>query len=320
MNGFAIAIGKFFANFCSAFFWNKTARHRVREALHPLNPERCIRYLAKHYIEPEKAQGETGKSPAASGEKPCTGPASAPGEKEYIWQCWLQGREAAPPLVKNCLDSVARHAGAGQEVVLITEQNFGDYVELPDFILRKRQAGIIGNAHFADILRIYLLAKYGGYWIDATCLLTEPIPEEIRRTPFFMFHSGGEFSYTLIQNCFIHSRRGDYMIERWRQLLTDYLAQEKRWMHYFMVHLMFVALVRYEPEFRRCYGQMPVVPEGPTHVLQEYMKSGAKFSESAYEEAVRNCFLHKLTYKFPEEYLKDGDSWAARLSRRGGAG
>ena len=103
------------------------------------------------------------------------------------------------------------------------------------------------------------------------------------------------------------------------QTEQTYLAQEKRWMHYFMVHLMFVALVRYEPEFRRCYGQMPVVPEGPTHVLQEYMKSGAKFSESAYEEAVRNCFLHKLTYKFPEEYLKDGDSWAARLSRRGGA-
>ena len=303
MNGFAIAIGKFFANFCSAFFWNKTARHRVREALHPLNPERCIRYIDKRYIEPEKAQGERGKSAAASGEKPSTGPSSAPGEKEYIWQCWLQGREAAPPLVKNCLDSVAR-----------------DYVELPDFILRKRQAGIIGNAHFADVLRIYLLAKHGGYWIDATCLLTEPIPEEIRRTPFFMFHSGGEFSYTLIQNCFIHSRRGDYMIERWRQLLTDYLAQEKRWMHYFMVHLMFVALVRYEPEFRRCYGQMPVVPEGPTHVLQEYMKSGAKFSERAYEEAVRNCFLHKLTYKFPEEYLEDEDSWASRLSRRGDAG
>ena len=62
MNGFAIALGKFFANFCSAFFWNKTARHRVREALHPLNPERCIRYLDKHYIEPGKAQGERGKS------------------------------------------------------------------------------------------------------------------------------------------------------------------------------------------------------------------------------------------------------------------
>ena len=47
---------------------------------------------------------------------------------------------------------------------------------------------------------------------------------------------------------------------------------------------------------------------------------GAKFSERAYEEAVRNCFLHKLTYKFPAEYLEDADSWASRLSRRGGAG
>lgn len=310
MNGLLIALGKFFANTCSALVRDKEKRHRVREALHPLNPERCIRYLGKHYVEPAKSAVVFPENRRDFSEK-------AAGETEYIWQCWLQGLEQAPPLVRNCLDSVARHRQPGQEIVLITEQNFADYVELPDSILRKRRAGRISNAHFSDVLRVFLLARYGGYWIDATCLLTAPIPEKIAAEPFFMFHSCGEFSYTLIQSCFIRCRKGEYIMERWQQMLTDYWAHENRLMHYFLLHLMFVALVRYDERFRRSYESMPVVPELPTHVLLGYLKQGAKFSESAFEEAAANCFLHKLTYKFPAEYLDDPDTYAARFSRRG---
>lgn len=38
------------------------------------------------------------------------------------------------------------------------------------------EKGNISNTQFSDILRINLLARYGGYWIDATCLLTQSTP------------------------------------------------------------------------------------------------------------------------------------------------
>ena len=42
-------------------------------------------------------------------------------------------------------------------------------------------------AHFTDIIRINLLERYGGLWLDATILLTEPLDKykKFLRLPFF---------------------------------------------------------------------------------------------------------------------------------------
>ena len=40
-------------------------------------------------------------------------------------------------------------------------------------IEEKFEKGKIGMAHFSDLLRISLLAKWGGMWIDSTALCTD---------------------------------------------------------------------------------------------------------------------------------------------------
>ena len=94
-----------------------------------------------------------------------------------IWVCWWQGLENAPEIVKVCFESIKKFAGE-RKVILITQNNYQDYVDIPDYIIEKVKKGIISITHFSDVLRVNLLSKHGGIWIDATCLLTANIFED----------------------------------------------------------------------------------------------------------------------------------------------
>ncbi len=50
--------------------------------------------------------------------------------------------------------------------VLITADNYTDYVEMDSIIVEKWKKGIINNTKFSNSLRLELLVKYGGIWID----------------------------------------------------------------------------------------------------------------------------------------------------------
>ena len=63
--------------------------------------------------------------------------------------------------------------------------NYNKYITLPDYIENKAEKGLIGAAHFSDILRICLLAQYGGIWLDATIYCKQKIPEDYFAKEFF---------------------------------------------------------------------------------------------------------------------------------------
>lgn len=86
---------------------------------------------------------------------------------KVIWWCWLQGIEAAPPIVNACYNSIKRQI-TDREIRVIDERNWSEYVELPGYIVEKWGKGQIPAALFSDLLRLQLLIKYGGMWIDST--------------------------------------------------------------------------------------------------------------------------------------------------------
>lgn len=60
----------------------------------------------------------------------------------------------------------------GYDVKVIDEKNWLEYIDLPDYIICRRERKHIPPAHFADLLRLELLIRYGGTWIDSTVLCT----------------------------------------------------------------------------------------------------------------------------------------------------
>ena len=106
-----------------------------------------------------------------------------------IWSIWWQGEENAPEIVKMCFAGMNRHRG-NHPLKIITQDNYRDYIDIPEHITLKVQEGIISLTHFSDMLRLYLLYHYGGLWLDATMLVTEDIPEEIFAREYYSIKGG----------------------------------------------------------------------------------------------------------------------------------
>ena len=88
-----------------------------------------------------------------------------------IWCCWWQGEAQMPELVKMCHARLKQVIPASKaELHLITLDNYRDYVQLPEHIIKKFENKIITMTTMSDVLRFALLEKYGGYWLDATVL------------------------------------------------------------------------------------------------------------------------------------------------------
>ena len=100
-----------------------------------------------------------------------------------IWIYWNKGIEQAPIIVQKCYESVCEYSN--QKIILLNDQNLADYIRLPDYIEKKKDAGQIPMAGYADLMRFALLEHYGGTWIDSTVYLTEPLPDTILNSDFF---------------------------------------------------------------------------------------------------------------------------------------
>lgn len=101
-----------------------------------------------------------------------------------IWICWWTGEDSAPPLVKQCIASIRKNSGR-HPVLLITKNNYLNYITIPQYMLDAVNNGTMGLAHLADYIRVSLLLTYGGLWLDATIYCSQSIPETYFEYPFF---------------------------------------------------------------------------------------------------------------------------------------
>ncbi len=98
--------------------------------------------------------------------------------KSNIWVFWWTGFETAPDVVKVCVESIKRNAGK-HKVILLDKDNYSKYIQIPEHVRIKHDQGIIGHAHFSDVVRLSLLSKYGGAWLDATLFISKEIPDYV---------------------------------------------------------------------------------------------------------------------------------------------
>lgn len=111
-----------------------------------------------------------------------------------VWIFWWQGEDSMPPLVKACYLQ-AKKVFHDKKVVLLEQNNWSDYVEIPAIIIEKVKSGIITLTHFSDILRMALLYQRGGLWMDATLFISRSIPVNIFKQPLFTLKSEKVLAY-----------------------------------------------------------------------------------------------------------------------------
>lgn len=101
-----------------------------------------------------------------------------------IWVFWGQGEERMPALIKACYNQLVTLNG--DTVRLVTNRNLHELLDIPAEIYEKVERRDITWAHFSDIVRTSLLARYGGLWLDATVWVTRQFPfEEFGQMSFY---------------------------------------------------------------------------------------------------------------------------------------
>lgn len=248
---------------------------------------------------------------------PCRGFVGRPGvPTNCIWQLWWQGEESAPDIVRMCMESVRQH-NLHRPVVVLTEKNLNEYVTLPDYILRKHAQGVISTTFLSDIIRLYLLAQYGGTWVDATIYMTGDMPSEIEESDFFLFKNRAWMKlgkvprylpkwqkqldrrsnpYHCFSNWFIHSSRGNRYVCKMLGMLLAYWRENDSIFDYFLFHYLGTWALFADEECRKIYEESPWVSQGPPHELQT--KLTVACSNYWIEDVCKKTPIHKLTYKF----------------------
>lgn len=162
------------------------AEHHNKPVVHLFNKKHQIilDYLNRHYKNIDQLMNKA----SYTSKKDLTG-------THPIWIMWQQGFDSAPEVVKICRQSLYQHINNHMTVVELDDESVFEYIDLPDYIIEKYQAGKILRAQFADIIRIRLLATYGGLWLDSTVFVSKKIPENIFDLPFFSPKSREESTY-----------------------------------------------------------------------------------------------------------------------------
>lgn len=216
-----------------------------------------------------------------------------------VWQFWAPDPERAPALVRNCMQSVAEHL-SDRTVTVLDPTSYGEFVRLPQHIEARRDQ--MGWTHFSDLLRIWLLAEHGGTWIDATVMMSAPMPAHVDEVPFFAF-SRPEDPF-LLSSWFLHARPAHPIVLALRDMLDDYWCHHETLVDYFLLHFMFESAVTVDRRLRRMWMDVPVHSFEPPHRLQSVLASD--FDEHFLQEILAASWLHKLTWKMPPAALDEG--------------
>lgn len=100
-----------------------------------------------------------------------------------IWSMFWQGEENAQELFRMCIDSARRHTG--HDVIVLSEENYAQYFDIPDYLLTKYREGKVRVQHICDYMVVAILASQGGYFTGATVWYSQDISEDTLKAPFF---------------------------------------------------------------------------------------------------------------------------------------
>lgn len=228
---------------------------------------------------------------------------------DCIWICWWQGLDKAPDLVKVCVDSIKRNA-ENHRVIVLTEDNYKQYVEIPKWVEEKKNKGIITRTNYSDLLRLSLLAKHGGMWIDSTFFCTAPVLSEYFQQPLWSikrpdyFHasiaSGYFAGYSLScneENRFVFMTIRDFFLNYWRHndTMVDYL----------MVDYMIALAQKYDKRIEKAFQQ---IKPNNSECDELYKIMGHPYDENVWNKMKAETALFKLSWKYQYPVEKDGKS------------
>ena len=227
---------------------------------------------------------------------------------KIVWIFWAQGYDEAPALVKFCIDSW-RKKNTDWEVRVLSHETLAEYVDASPL------ADTLPYRFHANLLRLKLLAQFGGVWTDATTICHRPLSEWMPllggQTGFFVFR--GPHYDRWIDNWFIAAHPKHPLITAWVNSYAKYITSRRRYPSiYFMMIYSLQWRIIWNKDLRLAFRSSGGIPAVPAFFLQAYLEG--KSDSKPFRDALAAGFpLSKLNWRLD---ITD-DEFYARLDKAG---
>ena len=215
-----------------------------------------------------------------------------------IWTMWWQGEDNMPETSRMCLASMRRGKGS-HPLRIITQDNYRDYLTLPDYVLGKVNSGAITLTHFSDIVRFGLLHEYGGLWLDSTIFVAGGIPEYIFGLDYYTVRRPCPVrNYNIVKNRwtnFLHaSRKGNLLCRFMLDFFLEYWKTHTSLIDYFLIdYALYIAYT----EIPRCRAILDSVPVVNCDIYRLESLLNDKWDLEVFRAVERDTHFSKLTNK-----------------------
>lgn len=218
---------------------------------------------------------------------------------DTIWFYWNTGRKCLPPIAELCYKRDILLFG--EKVTFLDSKSISLYCSFPDELILKHKKGIIGEAHFSDLIRLQLLIRYGGVWADSTVYFSENMPLNVYGSDLFVFKSNNNLAdMANISNWFIVSKRRNIILEEVYFLLKEWWLQYNKSAGYLFFHWAFsFSSKRHINE----WNKIPYIDNKLPHFIQHNLFYET-YDKEALASGLSKCFCHKFTLHYdtpPEE-------------------
>jgi len=185
-----------------------------------------------------------------------------------IWMYWAQGWRNAPLMIKRCRDSWIEN-NPNWEIIFLTDNNLLQYTDIQNLFFDKNMS----KNHRADLLRLNLLKKYGGVWVDATTYCERPLDHwllNLMQSGFFAFQSPEPDRK--VSSWFLASIPENKLVSKWLDLSMVYWKNTFRADHYFWLHYMFEEVLKKSFICKKIWRLTPKLSSDGPHIVQKFFR------------------------------------------------
>lgn len=213
-----------------------------------------------------------------------------------LYTFWNSPLDTAPPLVQACISEMTRlHADLPTPLTVLDGASARELVEIPDAVADALEKD--HPAHFSDFVRVSVLDRLGGIWVDATCWAPAPLPQAVAP----LLTAGAlypRWTRRQIGNWFIAAVPRTPLIRLQRLALDAWWRSGGGIPDYFLYHRIFEVLLDLVPEFRGQWDAVPTLSSAASHLLQLGMMQ--PWDADAMRFVAGTSIVQKLSYKYDD--------------------
>lgn len=220
--------------------------------------------------------------------------------------------------MKCTIDSIRKFAELNSfQFILLEKDTIEKYIEFPKLIKEKMNLGIIDYTKISDILRVSLLAKYGGTWVDATIYMSRDFDSSLLLQNYYTIKTGemADYSPNISQNrwkgFFLSGNSSLFGFTR--DFFFEYYSRYDIAVDYLLIDYIFDLAYKYNEKIR---NQMLKLEKSNPNLFWLEKNLGNEFNQGLWDSITRNTKVFKTTYKLSEEIKLNKNNFYSKLIDR----